>query len=296
MAAGIVVSTTASCGGYGEGPGGNVRIEGEVAPDADITSADCRIATDVRYPSASPTPVPTDPAARQKAVIDGMYITIQEADKAAVDNELPEAAALYQSIKRTSVGIPEAAWLHDQANLFLANQEASQLGLKAECAAYAGEITTAESMLERIENPAIRATHEDTVETWEGHHAADLAQDEQIDAAYQVLDFIDESGRTVRLEEQDSVENWVGFYAAQHAQDDPDAIPVALKLVDRIDAAGNVTRVEERDAVENWIDFHARQSALDKEHAKAAELAGLADDSGEHTKATILANVDRIIN
>ena len=295
LATGVALTTSACIvPGYGERTdvsGRSLNLEGDPIADKEITSENCPLITDITYPAA-PSSSTESTAPATTTPYDRFYVPVQEAAQLAVDNDLPAATAIYESIQREAD--PESHYAYT-ANTFLIDPETGQLGLKAECAAFAGEIATAESMLNRIEDPALRAAYEDNVERWEGRIAEDLADENDVETAYEILKLIDEVGSITQAEERDEVEFWVGSYAEDLARDNPDDIEKALALVDGIDEIGNTVRVDARDEVEFWVESHAERYALDDEVAKASALAQLVDEAGEYTRSSVQTSVDEII-
>lgn len=137
--------------------------EQRILADTEVTSADCPDLADIE---SLDTAVSSDPIYRDYL----QMLDVKRAGMYALDNDLPRAIESTQQLV-TSIGESnDYADTRYYAAEFLSDPETNQLGLKATCAAAAGEWVTAESMLARVENvnTELYQAYSDDVERYRG--------------------------------------------------------------------------------------------------------------------------------
>lgn len=256
-----------------------MHAQDTIAPH-DVTSRDCKIIVGefgVAY-DPSTTTVPKTEA--QKLADAENY-----AEKLAIDNDLGGAKLQFETIKRR-VGVSAIDGILVNPDKFLSDPEGAQLGLKATCAAFAGEISTSNALLKSIENPQTKEAYGNDARSWQTYKAKSLAQNgSDFDAAYDIVDHQEGATEANKIAARDEVEFWVSFKAKSKAEH-VTGIDDALKLVDTIDSEGTTTKVTAHDEVDFWIQFYAKEAALKGDMGKASELLSKIDDQGNITKAS----------
>lgn len=271
-----------------------VVLQGGIVPDKEITGDDCDYFAKVEYPEK-----PVNPSAEDK---EAYYFALSNArmdelNLAVINNDMQSAKAMASTVIEAYKASETGSILDsDDAEAFLAKPGEYQLRHKAECASLAGQISTAESIVVRIQDEELKADAQNWVETWEGYHAEQITQNAvdaaDIETGFKILEFVD-SSKERHLEEQDEVEGWVDFKANQI--DYQDILPQAdalLEIVDKYaDNEGKHTKASIRDTIESKIKFEAEQA---EDPVEAAKILQRIDHQGEVTRGNVQAELDKI--
>ncbi len=255
-----------------------------IAPE-DITSKDCGMLVGdlglIYDPSTT-----TQPKTEAEKLADAE----DYAQKLAINNDLAGAKLQYESIKR-QIGTDTEKGILVHPDEFLADPEGAQAGLKATCAAFAGEISTSNTLLNSISNPQTKAAYGSDARYWQAFTAENLAKDEKdFGAAYDIVDHLAGATEEETVAARDEVEYWVSYGAKSKAEKSD--FDEALVLVETIDDEGKTTKVTAHDEVDYWLQYRAENAAIKGDMGKASELISRIDEQGKITRAGAQAEIE----